>query len=72
LRISAKALNLQFNVSRASAIMALRLCEDSEERADDLITALPSTKRFVQFLAKPALVHILKSTLNVNLNVIGR
>jgi hypothetical protein len=51
---------LQFNVSRASAIMALRLCEDSEERADDLITALPSTKRFVQFLTKPALVHILK------------
>ena len=52
--------------------MALRLCEDSEERADDLITLLPDTKRFVQFLAKPALVHILKSTLNVNLNVIGR
>ena len=61
---------MQFNVSRASAIMALRLCEDSEERADDLVTSLPDTKRFVQFLAKPALAHILKSTLNVNLNEI--
>jgi hypothetical protein len=70
LRTSAKALNLQLNVSRASAIMALRLCEDSEERADDLVTSLPDTKRFVQFLAKPALAHILKSTLNVNLNEI--
>ena len=54
-RLRKKALNLQLNVSRATAIMALGLCEDSEERAEDLITALPDAKRFIQFLAKPAL-----------------
>ena len=54
-RLRKKALLLQLNVSRATAIMALGLCEDSEERAEDLITALPDTKRFIQFLANPAL-----------------
>ena len=64
-RLRKKALSLQINVSRATAVMALGLCENSEDRAEDLIAALPDTKRFVRFLAKPALAS------DVDVNNIG-
>jgi len=54
-RLRKTALDLQLNISRAIAIMALSLCEESEERAQQLVSKLPDAKRFLAFLAKPAL-----------------
>jgi hypothetical protein len=57
---------MQLHVSRASVCTALSLCEESEERATDLITMLPVAKRFMELLSTPALALDITADTNVS------
>ena len=55
-RLRNEALDLQIATSRPLAVMSLNLCEDSEERALDVICKLPLAKRVIKVLRNPACV----------------
>ena len=53
-RLRKEALDLQITTSRPLAVMSLNLCENSEERALDVICKLPLAKRVLKVFRNPA------------------
>lgn len=54
-RLRKQALDMQVDMSRAMAVLALGMVEGSEDRAIDLVSRLPNATRLLQFLANPVL-----------------
>ena len=65
-RLRKDALDMQIKVSRSLAGLALSLCEDSEERARELMCKLPRAKRVLEVLNFPATAQGFASDLDLS------